>query len=363
MTRHDPLSRCTPLNEWPERDRVAWAVAVEPAAPLAVAGYALRWKASTRVMIISGYGRWLAWLERMGLLDPKAPPGDRASRDRIQAYLAMLRAAGLADNTVAGRLEQLGNALRAIAPDGDWGRIHLASSRIYSTAKLVRDPVARMQPPEAVIGLGRELMQVADHDSARRPVDQSVLYRDGLIIAFLVHRPFRLDNLAGLSLERHLQRRGGQWRLFIDATDTKGGLSIDCAWPADLVDELERYLSVHRPRLLEAAPAPRGPVQALWVSKRGLGMGEHAIARQVSDRTCEAFGKSINVHTFRHIAATLIATNNPKGASDISAILGHKSMRASDKHYNRAKTIAAGASLQANIALMRKEARTSEAPR
>jgi hypothetical protein len=29
-------------------------------------------------------------------------------------------------------------------------------------------------------------------------------------------------------------------------------------------------------------------------------------------------------------------------------------MRASDKHYNRAKTIAAGASLQANIADLRK---------
>ena len=145
-----------------------------------------------------------------------------------------------------------------------------------------------------------------------------------------------------------------------DRAETKGGLAIDCAWPVRLVDELERYLSVHRLRLLETAPTPRGPVQALWVSKRGLGMGEDAIACQVCDRTREAFGKSINVHTFRHIAATLIATNNPDGAWDIKAILGHSSMRASDKHYNRAKTIAAGASLQANIALLRKEAHTSD---
>jgi integrase/recombinase XerD len=356
MTRFHPNSRCTPLSDWPDLDRAAWALALEPADPLEpTIGYALRWKASTRVGIVNGYGRWLGWLDRSEQLDPTAPPGDRASPDRIEAYLKMLRAAHLADNTIANRLQQLGNALRAMAPGGDWASIHLASSRIFSKAKLVRDPVARMQPPEAVIGLGRDLMHIAEHDRFRTTGDRAILYRDGLIIAFLVYRPFRLENLASLCLDRQLERRGGQWRLSVDATYTKGGLPIDCAWPADLVDELERYLSVHRPRLLEFASADASASPALWVSKRGLGMGGDAISYQVGDRTKEQFGKPINVHTFRHIAATLIATNNPEGASDIRAILGHTSMRASDKHYNRAKTIAAGASLQSNIALLRKE--------
>ena len=125
----------------------------------------------------------------------------------------MLRAADMADNTVANRLQQLGNALRAIAPEGNWGWIHPASSRIFSKAVLVRDPVARMQPPDTVLDLGRELMHIAEHDRFRTACERAVLYRDGLIIAFLVYRPFRLENLASISLERHLQRRGGQWRL------------------------------------------------------------------------------------------------------------------------------------------------------
>jgi integrase len=343
MSRHDPLSRCTPLSEWPELDKAAWALALEPADPLEpTIGYALRWAASTRTGIINGYGRWLGWLDRSGQLDPATPPGERATPARVKAYLEMLRAAGMADNTVAGRLQQLGNALRAIASEGEWARIHQASSRIYSKATLVRDPIERMQPPEEVIALGRDLMHIAEHDRFRTACERATLYRDGLMIVFLVYRPFRLANMASLTLGRHLEQRGGQWRVFFNATDTKGGLAIDCAWPESLVEELKRYLDLHRPQLLKGARGPRRSIEALWVSKRGGAMGAAAITCQVCDRTNEQFGKPINVHAFRHIAATLIATNNPEGASDIKAILGHKSMTASDKHYNRAKTIAAG---------------------
>ena len=83
-------------------------------------------------------------------------------------------------------------------------------------------------------------------------------------------------------------------------------------------------------------------------------MGSAAISFQIRDRTKEEFGKAINAHTFRHIAATTIATASPQRAQDIMAVLGHASMSASEKYYNRAGLISAGASLHASIADLRK---------
>lgn len=79
-----------------------------------------------------------------------------------------------------------------------------------------------------------------------------------------------------------------------------------------------------------------------------------ALSTQVKARTGEEFGEPINLHSFRHIAATTIATVDPANAAFIAAILDHTSFRASDKHYNRARTIDAARRYGAVLA----EART-----
>jgi integrase/recombinase XerD len=356
--QNDPQTRCTPVHEWPTLDREAWLAAQQPADPFDPAlGYALRWKATTRKEIQGGYGRWLGCLERAGQLDPSAPPGERATRGRVKGYLEALRASGLADNSLAGRLQQLANALRAIAPDHDWSWIHRASSRIYANARPVRNIAERMQPIQDIIALGFDLMHAAEHDRFRTPCERATLYRDGLIVALIAPRPFRLENFASIALGKHLEERGGAWKLFFDGTETKEGRPIECGWPHNLTDQLRRYLDVHREQLLKSAPAPRRPTQALWISRRGLPMGHDAISVQIGERTKEAFGKPINPHTFRHIAATAVATSNPEGAFDIESILGHSSMTASEKHYNRANMLGAAATLQARVADLRKERR------
>lgn len=355
---YDPRTRSTPVASWPELDRTAWAVAQEPADPFEPSsGLALRWKASTRKQIQNGYGLWLGWLDRSGLLDPQRSPGQRASRDRVSAYLAMLREVGRADNSVAGRLQQLSNALQVIEPGGDWSWIHRASSRIYSRAAPVRDHVSRMQPAEDVIALGFDLMHEAEHGRFRTPCDRATLYRDGLMVAFLAQRPFRSANLTAITLDRHLQYTGGRWRLFFGDNETKNGEAIACDWPESLVVELERYLAVHREELLKGAPKPAHPTSALWISRRGGPMGAAAVAFQIGDRTREAFGHPINPHAFRHMAATTIATANPEGVTAIKPVLGHTSLNTSEKYYNRAKTLAAGQSLNNTIATLRKDKR------
>lgn len=55
-----------------------------------------------------------------------------------------------------------------------------------------------MQPPEDLLQLGMDLIDAAEHDRFRTDTDRAVLFRDGLLLAFLVQRPFRRANLAGL---------------------------------------------------------------------------------------------------------------------------------------------------------------------
>jgi len=176
----DPKTRCTPVAQWPERDRAAWAVALLPADPFEPSvGYAHRWKASTRGMIESGYGRWIGWHAFCGTLDVTTGPGDRVTQERVTAFRDMLRSAGQADYTIAGRLQQLANALKAIEPSGDWQWIQSTSSRIHNTAIPVRDQACRMQPVEAVIALGHDLMHAAENDRFRTKYDRATLSATG----------------------------------------------------------------------------------------------------------------------------------------------------------------------------------------
>jgi integrase/recombinase XerD len=222
MSRHNPNARCTPVGEWPELDQALWREALAPADPLEPgSGYAHRWAPATRASIENGYGRWLGWLERSGRLDVAIPPGDRATPDVVRAYLQMLREGGAADNTCAGRLQQLANALKAIHQDREWGWLHRGSSRIQTTAALVRDPIERMRPAGDVMALGRDLIHAALHDRFRTPLDRAVLHRDGLIIALLVHRPFRMANFSAMALDKNLRRHGGTWRIRFEGAETR----------------------------------------------------------------------------------------------------------------------------------------------
>ena len=336
MSRHKPESRCTPLAEWPRLDRDAWQIALEPADPLDLSvGYAQRWAENTRRVTQNGYGHWLAWLARTGQLEPLTAPGERVTQERVRAYLEMMRKAGLADNTCAGRLQQLCNTLRAIAQQQDWTWIHRASSRIYATAVLVRDPTERMQPSEAVLALGHDLMHAAEHDRFRTALDRATLFRDGLLLAFLVQRPFRLANLASLAFGEHLQKIGPEWHIYVPGRETKTGEAIGCLWPASLHAALESYIEVYREELLRTSKMPKR-VSALWISRHAKSMCPAAISVQIKLRTGEDFGKTINPHIFRHIAATTIATSNPEGSMDIKGVLGHATIATSEKHYNRA---------------------------
>ncbi|HEY3813486.1 MAG TPA: tyrosine-type recombinase/integrase [Caulobacteraceae bacterium] len=337
-----PDRRSLKVQAWPELDQELWARALEPADPLdEEVGYATRWKEVTLRGIEHGYGSWLNWLTLAGELDPDIHPVERATRERVRAYDATLKAQGLADYTRAQRLQGLANSLKAMRPGAAVQWIQLASSRIHGHAKPVRDVIKVLQPVEDVEKLGLDMMYAADHDRFRTDSERAVLYRDGLLIAFLTHRPVRLKNLTAITIGRHLFRRGDEWRLEFTQAETKGGDAIRGPWPACLVEALDHYLKKHRPVLLRGDKS-KTPSEGLWIGLGGQPMGRDAIGFQIRGRTEEEFGTPINPHAFRSIAATTIATVEPENVQAASTLLGHHSSRVTEKHYNRAKMIDAG---------------------
>jgi integrase/recombinase XerD len=341
----DPQRRCTPVQAWPSGDQAAWKAACEPDDPLGPpGGYASRWARSTRAKVENGYGRWLGWLERSGQLDPAATPAARATRERVTSYLTMLQDQDYAPYTIANRLQDLGDALLAMDAGSETDFIRRAAWRIHALAQPVKDLNDRIRPAEEVVQLGLDLMHAADHDRFRTPFDRAVLFRDGLAIALLIHRPLRITNYASITLGRQLRDERGSWRLSFTGMEMKTGRPFEAAWPEELIDALERYLQVHRPVLLD-----RAETQALWVAKGGAQMKSNILAFRIKKWTEEAFGAAINPHTFRHIAATTIATEDPGNVMSVPAVLGHATLETSEQHYNKAKMVDAGRRYQETL--------------
>lgn len=356
MTRRTAQNYCAPVDAWPPADQACWEIALRDSDPLDPSiGYARRWKPSSLTTVWKGYGRWIGWLQSTDQLDPDSLPTSRPTETRLRAYLQTLQAAGLSNYTVANHIQQLGNALRAMSPGGDWRHILLAAARIRTTAVSTKDLNARMQPPEAILQLGLDLMARAE--TASDDLQAAVQFRDGLLVALLVHRPLRVANVAQIEIDSHLHRRNGDWWMTFEGLEMKNGRPFEFSWPAELAEPLDRYLAAHREVLLKQSASP-APTNALWLTVAGGAMTPARVSERIVKRTAARFGNAINPHTFRRIAATAIATTTPENITDVARVLGHSSLRTSEKHYIRSRMVDAGRAYQATVKVRRRRSST-----
>lgn len=355
--KQTPENRSIPLRQWPTFDRERWTEAIHPRSIFDLKANDVSELAPITIKgIAHGYGQWLNWLhqEQPSLL--MLSPGDRATIDLLRAYHSAMIGQGLADYTMAGRIRSIAGALGAIEPDHDWSIIQLAADRVHREAKPKKEIRKILQPAAEVLDFGFSLMESAVPE--RKGLDAggygSLRFRDGLLIAFLILCPLRRHNLASLALGGGLEKNGDHWQIRIPGEETKSGREIYCRWPSLLDKALDEYLAVHRPALLARYPV-RGPAtEALWVSRLGGKMTSHAIYETVCRRTEVEFGTAIYPHAFRHIAATTIATIAPEQTDLIMTILGHVSIRTSEKHYNKARSMEAAKRVNDNRARARR---------
>ncbi len=355
--------RAMPVSEWPEADRAGWLLANQPEDPLDDRiGYTQRWRPATRKVTQEGYGYWLDWLARSGQLSSLSNSSELATPECLCVYREAMEADGLAPYTGAGRIQRVGNALSAIAPEKDWAWLLRGAYRLHSKATPKRDKRIGMQPAEDVEKLGFDMMYAAEHDRFRTKVERAVLFRDGLLLTMLVKRSLRRANITAIEIGRQLQRRDKEWWLHFTASEMKSHRSFACSVPEELTIHLDRYIDVYRPILIGCSRKALAPTSALWISKQGTHMTPSAVAFQIRARTEEEFGKPINLHKFRHIYATDTATYTPSDARSIQFGLGHASQRISEKYYNLAQMVDAGRHYDETIDMLRKKGHKGAQP-
>ena len=196
-------TKCVPIALWPPADRAAWEAAMRPGDPFEEAGIATRWSAATRRKTACGYGRFLFWLLERGELDVTADPAARITHERLTSYLEDLRSANRG-HTIHNRIQELGDAMRALAPDHEWSFIRRVAARLRADAVPARDKRGRLPPIAEIVAQGYRMMARAERPGARSELARAALYRDGLLLMFLAYHPLRLRNLSSLRIGRHL---------------------------------------------------------------------------------------------------------------------------------------------------------------
>ena len=255
----------------------------------------------------------------------------------LRPFLQLLESR-LASYSVLSFLSDLLGAAKAIAPAGDFPDLQKAVRYCKRTARPSRDKLSRLRTREQLRKLGFDLMAQPQRGTAR--VRYANRYLDGLAIAMLISMPLRISNFGGLQLGQGIQRVGDRYWVSVEAEDTKNGRPIEFALPPDLTEPIECYLAQHRPYLLAQGDHSSDGVAAFWVSSWGSPLSSELLGKRISQRTEEAFGKSMSPHLFRDAVATMIATEDPEHVGMILPILGHSPrFKVSEKHYNQAKTL------------------------
>jgi integrase/recombinase XerD len=213
-------TKCIPIRLWPPADQAAWEAAVRPSDPFESGGIALRWSAATRRKTAAGYGRYLYWLRERGELDETTDPAARITRERLTAYLDELRRTNRG-HTIQTRIQELGDAMGALAPNSDWRFIKRAAGRLRANTVPARDKRGRLTRIVDPIAQGYRMMEEAEKTSTISELGRAAFYRDGLILVFLAYHPWRLRNLASLRIGQHLLVQEDRIILKVEASETK----------------------------------------------------------------------------------------------------------------------------------------------
>lgn len=327
-----------PVDQWPAGDRSLWETARQPSGPFDDdVGFAAGWRPPTIKMCERGNGMWLGWLDRNGQLDSVFHPSDRVTRELIKAFITEY-STGRAEGTVAGAVRGIAYVLRACAPpDGVLWLTKLAH-RMTNTAKPSRPKLPRMVRITDIILLSDRLMDIGLDELRRNRRSGAPIYREGLIIGLLAHRPWRRRNLADLRIGHNLIVDDFGIRITIPREETKKGVSFNGYVPKRLEHAIFTYLDRVRPVLLKSGIPDES---WLWIGRQGRRMPADDISIRVTRTTRKHLGRDLSPHLFRDCAATEVALERPGLIGMTKHLLGHMTLDSSQKFYNQATSFTA----------------------
>lgn len=330
-----------PVERWPALDQQAWIRAQQGGDFLNDDGAAAIWRDATRRSAVGAYGRWLAFLQDHGCLDPRQGPQDRMNPDSLKAYVSFLQDSQCASKTIASYVGVLSMMIQAMIPGEPWRWLKDLQARLQRRSKPSRNKRSRIVPVTELMALGQDLMARAENRGGAAPKDAALDFRDGLMIALLAYRPLRQRNFVGIEIGRHLVFDGTNYTLCFPAEEMKNGRPLEFPYPEALLGVLRRYLDHYRPILL-GLRRTRGASRQnqlpeantrLWITQYGTAVGASAQTKALKKHTIAHFGHRLNPHLFRDCAATYIAIKDPKHVRISAQILAHSSLKSTERYY------------------------------
>lgn len=288
-----------PVELWQAPDNYRWRAARKPAATILdrTKGRAY-WSSRYWQDLEEAHSYFLGWLRAEGALDWKVEPAERCTRERLAAYVEfMLRRVRPA--TTHHRVRHLAIVLEMLG--GRLDRSTFAQACQYLRRLERREKRFERPPPVARLKtLGMKLMALAESGSDPRDSVNAVIFRDGLLIAVLAHRPMRRRNWAEFRLDYDLVRRGSDgWNIAPKSRNVKNRKMGPMPWPKELLPALEQYLAAYRPLLLRESTT----TDVLWITYRGKPMTPATLSLAVARRTQTEFGRAWRPHAFRRAVA------------------------------------------------------------
>jgi integrase/recombinase XerD len=297
---------------------------------------------STREALRASYAQYLRFVSdhHHELLD--RPAEARINRQLIAEYASLLRKTNQ-ESSVVITLRHLRLALRLICPNVDWSWLLTITKRIAAVAprKTRKQPLATI---ERLYLLGIELMDHAVASARRRDEiskQTAMEYRDGLLIALLALFILRRRTVTAIRIGKQLVRSGELWALAIPPEDTKNDQALDFSISVEMSQRIDVYLEDFRVCLPDADSH-----NGLWASNKRGPMSESAIYDAVRRRTRKAFGVGVNLHRFRHAAASFWSIQDPVNVRGVKDLAGHASYdQTTNRYYVMGQSRLAGRAL------------------
>jgi integrase len=162
--------------------------------------------------------------------------------------------------------------------------------------------------------------------------------------------PLRSRTLSALRIGQHLAKNGDVWALDIPASDTKTRRALDFPVSREMSARIDLYLEQFRSRI-PGADKHTG----LWSSNKSRPMCANGIYLAVCKRTKKAFGFGVNLHRFRHAAASFWSSQDLVNVRGVRDVLGHASFGTMEKHYIMSQSRLAGRALAYAIDAVRND--------
>ena len=332
--------RYVPVEEWPPGCQQQWHAAFDEADLFSKTKPATQWRKATIRKVCCGIGSLISWMAYQGNLDAYCDIIDLVTRDNISGFVVEMRKAGYASNTVFSHVQEVHMAAMVMDPVQDWSWLLNAVKKVRTKAKPVRSKLTRLQPAQKLDRLGRKLMDEAQSNTKLTPYKRALMFRDGLMIATLIHRPLRLGNFASIDIGGRLTFFSKSAMRSFAADEMKGKRPFEAHFPPKYLGALKTYLDIYRPYLLslkhEDAPEH---TNGLWISNEGRQLADQSLRKAIKKHTAKEFGQDLTPHLFRDSSVTTLVRDAPESARLTRPILTHSTIETTNRHYNQAKMI------------------------